>query len=61
MKFTTKIVQGATKNVTGIVVPDHIVEQLGGGKRAPVTITLNGYTYRNTLAVMAGKCMVAGL
>lgn len=58
MKFKTKLLQGKTKNVVGIVVPDAIVTELGGGKRAPVAITLNGYTYRSTLAVMDGKAMV---
>jgi hypothetical protein len=58
MKFTTAIVQGQSKNVAGIVIPDAVVETLGGGKRAPVAITINGYTYRSTLAVMGGKSMV---
>ena len=58
MKFKTTLRQGKTKNVTGIVVPDDVVCALGGGKRAPVKITINGYSYRNTLAVMGGKSMV---
>lgn len=58
MKFKTRLLQGKTKNVVGIVVPDDIVTALGGGKRAPVRITLNGYSYRSTLAVMGGKTMV---
>jgi uncharacterized protein DUF1905/bacteriocin resistance YdeI/OmpD-like protein len=58
MKFKTVLTRGKTKNVTGIVVPAEVVEALGGGKRAPVRITINGYAYRSTLAVMGGKCMV---
>ena len=58
MKFTTRLRQGKTKNVVGIVVPDDVVTALGGGKRAPVRITLNGYSNRSTLAVMSGKSMV---
>jgi hypothetical protein len=58
MKFRTTLLQGKTKNVVGIVVPAKVVEQLGGGKRAPVKVTLEGYSYRSTLAVMAGKFMV---
>jgi hypothetical protein len=58
MKFTTAIVQGQSKNVAGIVIPDAVVEALGGGRRAPVAITINGYTYRSTLAVMGGRSMV---
>ena len=58
MKFTTRLLQGENKNVVAIVIPPELVERLGGGKRPPVKVTLNGYTYRNTVAVMAGKFMV---
>ena len=58
MKFKTTLVQGASKDVTGIVIPPDVVEGLGGGKRAPVKVTINGYTYRSTIAVMGGKYMV---
>jgi hypothetical protein len=58
MKFRTKIEQGKSKNVTGIEIPPKIVEALGAGKRPPVKITLNGYTYRSTVAVMGGAYMV---
>jgi hypothetical protein len=57
VKFTTTILQGG-KTATGIVVPDAVVEALGGGKRAKVAVTLNGYTYRSSLAVMGGRTMV---
>jgi antitoxin component of MazEF toxin-antitoxin module len=57
MKFKTKIVQ--TGNNTGINVPEEIIESLGAGKKPPVKITLNGYSYRNTVAVMGGKYMVS--
>ena len=58
MKFTTKLVQGDSKNVVGIVVPPEVVAALGAGKRPPVTVTINGYTYRSTIAVMGGDFMV---
>jgi hypothetical protein len=57
MKFRTTILS-AGKNITGIHVPDEVVEGLGAGKRPPVRVTLNGYTYRNTIAVMGGRYMV---
>lgn len=57
MRFRTKILQ-ADKNATGIQVPDEVVAALGAGKRPPVRVTLNGYTYRNTIAVMGGVFMV---
>ncbi len=37
------------KTATGFEVPTEVVEALGGGKRPPVTITINGYTYRSTV------------
>ena len=58
MRFTTVLIQGDSKNVVGIEVPSEVVEGLGGGKRPPVKVTLNGYSYRNTIAVMGGKYMV---
>jgi hypothetical protein len=38
------------KTATGIEVPAEVVESLGAGKRVPVTVTINGYTYRTTIA-----------
>ena len=57
MRFRTTILQG-DKTATGIRVPEEIVEALGKGKRPPVKITINGFTYRNTVAVMGGDYMV---
>ena len=37
------------KTATGFEVPPEVVEALGGSKRPPVTITINGYTYRSTV------------
>ncbi|MDQ3148853.1 MAG: YdeI/OmpD-associated family protein [Chloroflexota bacterium] len=57
MRFRTTIEQN-DKTATGIRVPDEVVEALGSGKRPAVTVTINGYTYRNTIAVMSGVFMV---
>ena len=57
MRFRTTILQSG-KTATGIRVPDEVVEALGSGKRPAVTVTINGYTYRNTIAVMGGEYMV---
>lgn len=57
MKFRTTILQSG-KNTTGIEVPTEIVEALGKGKRPPVRVTLNGYTYRSSVASMGGVFMV---
>jgi Bacteriocin-protection, YdeI or OmpD-Associated/Domain of unknown function (DUF1905) len=57
MRFRTTILQSG-KTAAGIRIPDEIVEGFGSGKRPPVTITIKGYTYRNTVAVMGGVYMV---
>lgn len=57
MKFRTTILQ-SDKTATGIEVPTDVVESLGKGKRPPVRVTLKGYTYRSTVAVMGGAFMV---
>jgi len=38
-----------------IRVPAAVVTALGQGKRAPVNVTLNGYTYRSRIAVYGGR------
>ena len=57
MKFRTKLLQGS-KTATGFEVPTKVVEALGAGKRPPVRVTIKGYIYRNTVAVMGGKFMI---
>ena len=57
MKFRA-ILQLAGKTATGFEVLPEVVESLGAGKRPPVLVTINGYTYRNTVAVMGGVYMV---
>jgi antitoxin component of MazEF toxin-antitoxin module len=57
MRFQTTILRG-DGNTTGIEVPAEIVDGLGAGKRPAVTVSLNGYTYRNTVAVYGGKYLI---
>lgn len=57
MKFRTTLLPTG-KTTVGIEVPDEVVEALGGGKCPPLRVTINGYTYRNTIAVMGGRFMV---
>ena len=57
MRFRTTILQGG-KTATGIQIPDEVVEALGSGKRPAVRVTINGFTYRSTVAVMGGVYMV---
>lgn len=52
------LIQQSGKTATGIQVPEDVVEALGSGKRPPVKVTINGYEYRSTVAVMGGVYMV---
>jgi len=51
-------VEQAGKTATGIEVPSTVVEGLGAGKRPAVRVTIDGFTYRNTIASMGGRFMV---
>jgi hypothetical protein len=55
--FTTNI-KGDGNN-TGIEVPPEIIAQLGTSKKPAVVVTVNGFTYRNTVAVMGGLFMIS--
>ncbi|MEO5939671.1 MAG: YdeI/OmpD-associated family protein [Candidatus Limnocylindrales bacterium] len=46
------------KTAVGFAVPEEAVLALGKGKRPPVNVTINGYTYRSTVAVMGGRYLV---
>jgi hypothetical protein len=54
MKFKSVVELGG-KTATGIPVPEKVVEGLGSSKRPAVTVAINGYTYRSTIAPMGGK------
>ncbi len=51
--FRATIIQTG-KTACGIKVPEAVVAALGGSKRPAVVVTLDGYTYRNTVAPMGG-------
>jgi len=57
-KFKTTLLQAEGMNATGIEIPEKIVDAFGQGKKPKVAVTINGYTYRNTVAVMGGTYMV---
>ena len=56
LSFDTTVIQ--IGNNTGISVPPGLVEKLGAGKKPPVNVTVNNFTYRNTIAAMGGKFMI---
>jgi hypothetical protein len=57
MRFTTTI-QGSG-NKTGIEVPDEVLTALDAGKRPPVVVTINGKSYRSSVAVMGGQNLIS--
>ena len=54
MRFRTTV-QAHGKTATGFEVPDAVVAELGRGKRVPVVVTINGYSYRSTVAPYRGQ------
>ena len=59
MAITFKTTIKQEGNNTGIEVPPDIIAALGTSKKPPVVVTVAGYTYRNTVAVMDGKFMIS--
>jgi Bacteriocin-protection, YdeI or OmpD-Associated/Domain of unknown function (DUF1905) len=58
MRFRTTI-QLEGRTATGFRVPPEVVEALGQGKKRPaVTVTINGYTYRSTIAAYGDVFML---
>ena len=43
---------------TGIEIPAEVVTSLGSSKRPKVRVTINGYTYRSSVASMGGRFML---
>lgn len=51
MRFTSQLTVVANDNA-GIPVPPEVVSALGGGNHPKVVLTLNGFTYRSSIAKM---------
>jgi bacteriocin resistance YdeI/OmpD-like protein/uncharacterized protein DUF1905 len=56
-RFRTRILQSG-KTAMGFEVPPEAVDALAAGKRPPVRVTINGYTYRSSIAVLQGRFMI---
>ena len=39
-------------------MPPEVVEGLGGGKKPAVAVTIGGFSYRSSIAVMGGKFLI---
>ena len=57
MRFRTTILESG-KTAAGIEVPPEVVDALGAGRRPKVKVTIRGYTYRSSVAVMGGTHMI---
>ncbi len=56
--YTTTVWKDKHMNATALPVPAEAVAALGKGKRHPVKVSLNGFTYRTTIAVFGGEFML---
>jgi hypothetical protein len=56
--FTTTILKDDKVNATGISVPAEAIAALGGKKKPPVVVTINGFTYRTTVAAYGDVYML---
>jgi hypothetical protein len=57
MDFTTELL-ATGGSTTGFEVPDAVVEGLGGGRRPKVVVTVEGYTWRTSIASMGGRFLL---
>jgi hypothetical protein len=57
MRFRATVLLGG-KTATGVEVPEDVVSILGSSKRPKVRATINGYTYRSSVASMGGRFML---
>jgi hypothetical protein len=55
LRLDLKAGKGTT---AGFTIPDEVVAALGSSRRPAVKVTLNGYTYRSSIARMGDKFML---
>lgn len=56
--FTTTVLQAPGLKATGLPVPDHAVEGLGGSRKPAVTVRIGDYSYRTTVSTRYGGFIV---
>lgn len=56
VSYTTTII--GFGNHASLAIPDDVLAELGSNRRAPLKITVNGYTYRSTATAVDGECRV---
>jgi len=52
------VIQQHGKTATGIEVPEAVVEHLGGGKHPKVRVSIRGYSYPSSVAMMRGRFLL---
>jgi hypothetical protein len=57
MRFRTEILANG-KTAAGIEIPLDVLDALGTSRKPAVSVSLNGYTYRSTVATVNGMYMV---
>ena len=57
MRFTATLERNG-KTATGIEVPEEVVAALDAGRKPAVHVSLDGYGYRSTVAVMGGRFLL---
>jgi hypothetical protein len=56
MKFRANV--EPAEPMRGLEVPPEVVEALGGGRRPPVIVTINGHSWRTRIAIMRGRYLL---
>jgi bifunctional DNA-binding transcriptional regulator/antitoxin component of YhaV-PrlF toxin-antitoxin module len=54
--YETKVI--GYKNHASLAIPDEVLAELGTNRRAPLKVTINGYTYQSTATAVNGECRV---
>jgi hypothetical protein len=57
IQFETEL-ELAGKTAAGYVVPDDVVDRLGGGGHPKVVVTVNGFVFRTSIARMGDRFML---
>ena len=57
MRFRTAL-ESTGRTTAGFEVPESIVEDLGGGGHPKVTVTVNGFVFRTSIARVGGRYLV---
>ena len=58
MAVTYKTLVIGEGNHASLHIPDDVLAELGANKRAPLKVTINGYTYQSTATAVGGECRV---